>query len=66
MKKTVLFIALFLVGFSFMSCEDNDDNVSGYVEMTDANDNANDASADASLAGWEIPRRNATNDYITR
>ena len=65
MKKTVLFIALFLVGFSFMSCEDDDDNVSGYVEMTDANDNANDASADASLAGWEIPRRNATNDYIT-
>lgn len=66
MKKIYFIIAL-VVGFTFTSCDDDDNkDFSGYVEMTDANENANDASADASLARWEMPSVDLQNfDYIT-
>ena len=46
MKKKYLLITLFLAGFIFISCDDDDETFSGYVEKTEANLNANDASTD--------------------
>ena len=65
MKRIYLFLVISLAGFCLCSCNDDKDEVGGYVEMTDTNVNANDASADASLARWEMPKTQSGYDYIT-
>ena len=47
------------------SCDDDDNDFSGKIEITDENRNANDASTDASLARWEMPATDTSCDYIT-
>ena len=47
------------------SCDDDDNDFNGKIEITDENRNANDASTDASLARWEMPATDTSCDYIT-
>ena len=47
------------------SCDDDDNDFNGKIEITDENRNANDASTDASLARWEMPASDTSCDYIT-
>ena len=47
------------------SCDDDDNDFNGKIEISDENRNANDASTDASLARWEMPATDTSCDYIT-
>ena len=47
------------------SCDDDDNDFNGKIEITDENRNANDASTDASVAVWEMPATDTSCDYIT-
>ena len=47
------------------SCDDDDNDFNGKIEISDENRNANDATTDASLARWEMPATDTSWDYIT-
>ena len=67
MKIQSYLLSLSLLSFCLFitSCDDDDNDFNGKIEITDENRNANDASTDASLARWEMPATDTSCDYIT-